>query len=79
MIQTHEDGRQFASDVFETLVERGPEAANSMILSLGRTQLQIAYAALMMKYAELFSEYEKLKESAERLLDVINEEVNNGS
>lgn len=72
-INTREQGLEFVAKVFETLAHQGPEAAYSLVLSLGRTELQIVFSGLLSKYAELFSEHKKLEESATKLLQAYEE------
>lgn len=42
--------REFVADMILTYAYRGPEAANNMMLALGRSELQIAFNALFVSY-----------------------------
>jgi len=52
-ITTPQQARDFVADMIITYAERGPEAANSMMHALGRSELQIAFSEMFVRYLQM--------------------------
>lgn len=52
-ITTEQDARDFIADMIITFAEKGPEAANSMMLALGRSELQVAFTVMFARHLQL--------------------------
>lgn len=76
MITNAEQTRDWLEQFILTYGTRGPEAAESMLMSLGRTEMRwvfsklfVAYAANFKKLDEMTKAYEDMKKVAEEALD----------
>lgn len=76
MITNAEQAKDWLEQFILTYGTRGPEAAESMLMSLGRTEMRWVFSKLFFAYAgnfnkldEMTKAYEDMKKVAEEALD----------